>query len=135
MLKIKVYIPLILILGLFSACDENIKETMNRREVVPPPGTGASGDFCTIIRNHAPFTITGRIQMKSRERVGFRLPREKSQKLCLSGELYGHDTVSLVLTNFLTVPLFSCYTQTIQPINIYASRQKEGWIYDATCNW
>ncbi|MDA0340420.1 MAG: hypothetical protein O3B74_02345 [Proteobacteria bacterium] len=106
---------------------------MNHREGKPPPGVGGSGTVCVIVRNRAPFTITGRVQLKSRERVTFRLARNKSQKLCVAGQLFGNDTVSFILTSFVTLPIFSCYTRHDQSIDVYARRNGDGWIYSATC--
>lgn len=120
---------------LLAACEEEPTKIINRREAKPPPGTGASGDICVIVRNRAPFTITGRVQLKSRERASFRLSRNKSTKLCVSGQLYGANTVSFVLTNFLTVPLFSCYTRFDRSIDVYARRKGDEWAYDASCQW
>ena len=114
-------------------CDETTPESFNQRETKPPAGKGLEGKICTVIRNYAPFNITGRIQLKSRERSSFRLSRNESKKICLSGRLYGGNTVSFVLTNYLTLPLFSCYSVWNRSIDIYARRQGDSWVYKATC--
>ena len=124
---------LALMLALIAGCDSPEPAVMNHREARPPPGEGSTGDFCVIVRNRAPFTITGRVQLKSRERATFRLSRNKSRKLCVSGTLYGNNTVSFVLTNFVTLPLFSCYTRWDRAIDVYAERRGQAWIYSATC--
>ena len=49
----------------------------------------------------------GRVVLKTRERATFRLSRNKTVRLCIVGTLYGADTVSFVLTNFVTMPIFS----------------------------
>ena len=106
---------------------------MNQRAAKPPVGPGRRGEICVIVRNRAPFTITGRLELKSRERAGFRLSRGKTRKFCLSGQLYGQNTASFVITNYLTIPLFSCYTSGSRSVDVYATRHREGWIYQATC--
>ena len=126
-------LPFAVILVLLTGCDNPEPAVMNHREVRPPPGEGSTGDICIIVRNRAPFTITGRVQLKSRERATFRLSRNKSRKLCVSGTLYGNNTVSFVLTNFVTLPLFSCYTRYDRAIDVYAERRGDTWIYSATC--
>ena len=106
---------------------------VNRREGKPPPGNGYSGEFCMELRNRAPFTITGRVQIKSRDRKTFRLSRNQSRQLCFNGMMYGNNTVSLVITNFMTLPLFSCYTMVYEPVVVRAYRHQDGWLYDASC--
>ena len=129
--------PFRLVLGLLvlllAACEEEPPEVVNHREAKPPPGVGGTGDVCVIVRNRAPFTITGRVQLKTRERATFRLGRNKSQKLCLSGQLFGGDTVSFIITSFVTIPIFSCYMRHDQAVDVYAKKQGEGWLYSATC--
>lgn len=114
-------------------CEETMPISSNQRELKPPAGNGYIGDVCLIVRNKAPFSITGRVELKSRERSNFRLSRNESYKMCLSGELYGANTVSFVLTNYLTLPLFSCYTQTNRSIDVYARKRGDSWVYTATC--
>jgi len=129
--------PFLLILGflalLLAACEEEPPEIVNHREAKPPPGVGGSGDVCVLVRNRAPFTITGRVQLKSRERATFRLARNRAQKLCMTGQLFGGDTVSFIITSFVTIPIFSCYSRHDQSIDVYAKRRGEGWLYSATC--
>ena len=48
-------------------------------------------------------------------------------------QLFGNDTVSFILTSFVTRPIFSCYTRHDQSIDVYARRNGDGWIYSATC--
>jgi hypothetical protein len=122
-----------LFLLLLAACEEEESRLMNHREGKPPPGVGGAGDVCVIVRNRAPFTITGRVQLKSRERATFRLGRNRSQKLCITGQLFGGDTVSFILTSFVTIPIFSCYTRHDQSIDVYAKKRGDGWLYSATC--
>ena len=114
-------------------CEETETASFNKREIQPPKGQGASKQICTVIRNYAPFNITGRVQLKSRERVSFRLSKNESRKVCLSGTLYGGDTISFVLTNYLTLPLFSCYSRWDRSVDIYARKQGDSWVYRATC--
>ena len=114
-------------------CEETMPLSSNQRELKPPPGNGYVGEVCLLVRNKAPFSITGRVQLKSRERSSFRLSRNESYKMCLIGELYGANTVSFVLTNYLTLPLFSCYTRTDRSIDVYARRRGDSWVYTATC--
>lgn len=121
-----------------TACDDAAPQAvkapaMNQRAAKPPEGPGRRGEICVIVRNRAPFTITGRLELKSRERTGFRLSRGKTRKFCLSGQLYGQNTASFVITNYLTIPLFSCYTTGGRSVDVYATRHREGWIYQATC--
>ena len=125
----------LLILGflLLAACEEEEPPIMNHREGKPPPGVGSSGTVCVIVRNRAPFTITGRVQLKTRERATFRLSRNRSQKLCMTGQLFGGNTVSFILTSFITIPIFSCYTRHDRSIDVYAKRRGDGWLYSATC--
>ena len=124
-----------LALGLLAGCEEQQQATgpQNLREVKPPSGPEYTGDLCAVVRNRAPFTITGRIVMKSRERATFRLSRNETRRLCLSGTTYGNYTVSFVLTNFVTIPLFSCYTTTDQAIEVFAYQRGDSWLYNATC--
>lgn len=121
---------------LLAACEEEPTRAsgpVNKREALPPKGPEFTGDVCVVVRNRAPFTITGRVQMKSRERATFRLGRGKTTNLCLSGTTYGNYTVSFLLTNFVTIPIFSCYTVTDQAIEVFAYKQQDGWLYNATC--
>lgn len=105
----------------------------NLREVKPPSGPEFTGEVCVVVRNRAPFTVTGRVLMKTRERATFRLARNETRRLCLSGTTYGNYTVSFVLTNFVTIPLFSCYTTTDQAIEIFAYQRGDSWLYNASC--
>ena len=125
----------ILALGfLLAACEEEpTRQVVTRREVKPPPGKGQTGNVCVIVKNRAPFTVTGRVVLKTRERTTFRLARNKSKRLCVVGTLYGNDTVSFVITNFVTVPIFSCFTRFDRAIEISAYRQQDGWLYNASC--
>lgn len=117
-----------------AACEEAADPpVVNHREAKPPPGTGATGDICMIVRNRAPFSITGRVVLKTRERATFRIGKNQSDRLCLSGTLYGGNTVSFVITNFVTIPIFSCYTRPDQAIDVYATRRAETWQYQVTC--
>ncbi|NQW08706.1 MAG: hypothetical protein HQ481_02310 [Alphaproteobacteria bacterium] len=121
---------------LLAACEEEPARAtgpVNKREALPPKGPEFTGDVCVVVRNRAPFTITGRVQLKSRERATFRLAKGETQKLCLSGTTYGNYTVSFLLTNFVTIPIFSCYTVTDQAIEVFAYKQQDGWLYNATC--
>ena len=44
----------------------------------------------------------------------------------------GYTLVELAITVF-GMPLFVCYTQVDQPIQLYAVRQEEGYKYYADC--
>jgi hypothetical protein len=133
-MKRLLYLPvLVCFVFLATACEENPPTSLNQRETKPPPGTGYTGNICLIVRNRAPFSITGRVRLKSRQRTGFRLSRNESYKACLTGQLYGSNTVSFVLTNYLTLPLFSCYTTTERSVDVYARRRGDSWVYSATC--
>ena len=81
---------LILLIG----CDEAESIYLNKRETEPPKGEGATKEICTVIRNYAPFSITGRIQLKSRERTNFRLRKTKVRKFaskeCYTVEIQFH---------------------------------------------
>lgn len=97
------------------------------------PGIGATGKICFLLRNRSPLTIYGRVVLQSRERFTFRLERNRQVESCLVGTTYGGNRISLVLVNFLGLPLFSCYTTTSHAIDINARRQEEGWQYTADC--
>ena len=86
-----------------------------------------------MIRNRAPFTVTGRIELKDHKRATFRLARNQTTKLCLTGTTYGNYTVTLVVTNFVTMPIFSCYTTVNEAIEIFARPNGNGFTYSATC--
>lgn len=45
------------------------------------------------LRDRAPLTITGRVQLKFREWVTYPLARDKTEKLCVAGHLFGNETV------------------------------------------
>lgn len=130
---------LFMALATLTACDQAPAPqtakapTMNQRAGKPPAGAGQIGEICVIVRNRAPFTITGRLELKSRARTGFRLARGKTRKFCLTGQLYGGNTASFVITNYLTIPLFSCYTNGRRAVDVYATRHREGWLYQASC--
>ena len=74
-------------LMLLVGCDETESRYLNKRETEPPKGQGATKEICTVIRNYAPFSVTGRIQLKSRERTNFRVAENVSNKVCLIGML------------------------------------------------
>ena len=80
---------LILLIG----CDEAEFIYLNKRETEPPKGQGATKEICTVIES-APFSITGRIQLKSRERTNFRLAKTKVRKFaskeCYTVEIQSH---------------------------------------------
>ena len=136
MIRARAFSFLLVFLAAFSlaACEEEPPTVVNRRDATPPSGIGQTGEVCILVRNRAPFTITGRVQLKTRERAGFRLARGERTQLCLAGTLYGADTVSFVLTNFMTLPLFSCYVRFDQSIDVYASPHPDGgWLYNAPC--
>ena len=116
-----------------AGCEEPATGQVNKRETTPPPGSGATGTACVVLRNKAPFELTGRIILKSRERTTFRLARGETQRLCATGTLYGGNTVSLVLTSFATLPIFSCYATVERAIDITAFRKEDGWLYNANC--
>src|SRR3546814_17446327 len=93
-----------LALGLLAGCEEEPQPAQGRenlREVKPPAGPQYTGEICPVVRNRAPFTITGRILMQSRERVTFRLPPTDTRRLCPSGTPSRNRPASPVLTNFL----------------------------------
>lgn len=131
---IALLILLSLPLGL-AACEEQpaAPAPQNQRAGLPPKGPEFTGDLCAVVRNRAPFTITGRIELKGGERATFRLARNKTTRLCLSGTTFGNYTVSLVVTNFVTMPIFSCYTTVDEAIEIFARPNGEGFTYSATC--
>jgi hypothetical protein len=136
MIRCRPLIAAALALGLLAACEEEPAQSQaptNLREALPPRGPEFTGDVCVLVRNRAPFTITGRVLLKSRERATFRLARNQTQRYCLTGTTYGNYTVSFVLTNFVTIPIFSCYTTVDEVIEVFAYRQAEGWLYNATC--
>ena len=97
------------------------------------PGIGATGKICFQLRNRSSQTLYGRVQLQSRERFTFRLDRNQQVESCLVGTTYGGDRISLVLINYLGLPLHTCYTTTWHPIDLNARRQSEGWIYMADC--
>lgn len=134
--RVRTAAAIALALGVLTGCEEQPTGPTgaeNLREVKPPSGPEFTGDVCVVVRNRAPFTITGRVVMKSRERATFRLSRNETGKYCLSGTTYGNYTVSFVLTNFVTIPLFSCYTTTDQVIEVFAYQKADSWLYNATC--
>ena len=92
----------------------------------------ATRGACFLVRNTAPFALAGRVVMKSRERYTFVLEKGQSRRACLEGEMYPNDKVELVITVF-AIPLFVCYTKVDQPIQLYATRQEEGYKYHADC--
>lgn len=92
----------------------------------------ATRGACFLVRNMAPFGLSGRVIMKSRERYTFVLQKGQSRRACLEGEMYPNDKVELAITVF-GMPLFVCYTQVDQPIQLYATRQEEGYKYYADC--
>lgn len=97
------------------------------------PGIGATGKICFLLRNRSPVTLYGRVVLQSRERFTFRLERNRQVESCLVGTTYGGNRISLVLVNFLGLPLFNCYTTTSHAIDINARQQEEGWRYTANC--
>lgn len=97
------------------------------------PGIGATGKICFLLRNRSPVMMTGRVLLQSRERFTFRLERNQQVESCLVGTTYGGNRISLVLLNYIGVPLFTCYTTTSHAIDINARRQESGWHYTADC--
>ena len=97
------------------------------------PGIGATGKICFLLRNRSPAMMTGRVVLQSRERFTFRLERNQQVESCLVGTTYGGNRISLVLLNFIGLPLFTCYTTTSHAIDLNARRQEEGWRYTADC--
>lgn len=97
------------------------------------PGIGATGKICFLLRNRSSVMMNGRVLLQSRERFTFRLERNQQVESCLVGTTYGGDRISLVLLNYLGLPLFTCYTTTWHPIDLNARRQDEGWLYTADC--
>jgi hypothetical protein len=63
------------------------------------------------LRDRAPFTIIDRAQLKFRERVTFRRARNKTEKFWVPAQLFGNETISFILTSFVTLPIFSCCTR------------------------
>ena len=124
----------VLFLGL-AACEEEptAPAPQNQRAGLPPKGPEYSGDLCAVVRNRAPFTVTGRIELKNNNRATFRLARNKTTRLCLNGTTFGNYTVTLVVTNFVTMPIFSCYTTVDEAIEIFARPNGDGFTYSATC--
>ena len=92
----------------------------------------ATHGACFLVRNMAPFGLSARVIMKSRQRYTFVLQTGQSRRACLEGEMYPGDKVELAITVF-GMPLFVCYTQVDQPIQLYAVRQEEGYKYYADC--
>ena len=92
----------------------------------------ATRGACFLVRNMAPFGLSGRVIMKSRQRYTFVLQKGQSRRACLEGEMYPNDKVELAITVF-GMPLFVCYTKVDQPIQLYAVRQEEGYKYYADC--
>lgn len=97
------------------------------------PGIGATGKICFLLRNRSPVMMSGRVLLQSRERFTFRLERNQQVESCLVGTTYGGNRISLVLLNFIGVPLFTCYTTTSHAIDLNARRREEGWHYTADC--
>ncbi|MSP49594.1 MAG: hypothetical protein EXQ95_09745 [Alphaproteobacteria bacterium] len=92
----------------------------------------ATRGACFLVRNMAPFALAGRVVMKSRQRYTFVLQKGQSRRACIEGEMHPGDKVELVITVF-AIPLFVCYTQVDQPIQLFAVRQEEGYKYYADC--
>ena len=118
-----------------AACEEDPLQTpsQNHRAGLPPNGPEFTGDVCAVVRNRAPFTVTGRVELKSHKRGTFRLARNETTRVCMTGTTFGNYTVALVVTNFVTMPLFSCYTTVDQAIEVFARPNGEGFTYSATC--
>jgi len=119
-----------------AACEDDpnqVSGATNVRENIPPKGPTYTGDWCAVIKNRAPFTITGRLQMKSRERATFRIAKGRTERVCLSGESYGGGTISFTLTNFVTVPLFHCWTDIQEVLEVTAYQSGDGWLYNVNC--
>jgi hypothetical protein len=126
-----------LALGLLTGCDDpptQAEAPVNRRDVKPPSGPEFTGEVCVVVRNRAPFTITGRVLMKTRERATFRIGRNQTKRLCNTGTTYGNYTVSFVLTSFVTIPIFSCYTTTAEVIDVFAYKNGDNWLYNVSCH-
>ncbi|WP_439514683.1 hypothetical protein [Oceanibaculum nanhaiense] len=97
------------------------------------PGIGATGKICFLLRNRSPVMMNGRVVLQSRERFTFRLERNQQVESCLVGTTYGGNRISLVLLNYIGVPLFTCYSTTSHAIDLNARRQESGWHYTADC--
>ena len=116
--------PLLLLVLLLAVCAAAAPASAQ----IGPATHGA----CFLIRNMAPFGLSGRVVMKSRQRYTFVLQKGQSRRACLEGEMHPGDKVELVITVF-AIPLFVCYTQVDQPIQLFAARQAEGYKYYANC--
>ncbi len=127
------FLPLLPTLGLLLLV--LLAQPARAQHASPPPGVGGTGQVCFLLVNRSPVEIYGRVILKSRERYVFRLERGKRVEDCLIGTAYGGNRVSLVLVNYLGMPLFSCYTTVTSAIELYAKRlgNDEGWAYSATC--
>lgn len=110
-----------------------IPDRLAHAQAAVSPGIGATGKICFLLRNRSSVMMNGRVLLQSRERFTFRLERNQQVESCLVGTTYGGDRISLVLLNYLGLPLFTCYTTTWHPIDLNARRQDEGWLYTADC--
>ncbi len=132
-------LTLVLLIALtfgLAACEEDpvtSTPSQNFRAGKAPTGPEFTGDVCAVVRNRAPFTVTGRVELKNHRRGTFRLSRNETTRVCMTGTTFGNYTVALVVTNFVAMPLFSCYTNVEQAIEIFARPNGDGFTYSATC--
>jgi len=107
---------------------QNPPETLS-----PPPGVGETGRVCFRLVNKSSIQMYGRLRMRSREQYTFRIDPRDFVEDCFVGTTYGGNRVSLVISNFLGIPLFNCWTTTFHNIELNAFRRGDSWIYTAVC--
>ena len=101
--------------------------------MTPPPGVGETGRVCFRLVNKSSVQLYGRLRMKSREQYTFRIDSRDILEDCFVGTTYGGNRISLVISNFLGIPLFNCWTTTFHNIELSAFRKGDAWIYTAIC--
>lgn len=96
-------------------------------EPLRPPGRPLEpGEHCLDVLNESQFMMIVQLRNADRVQTTLRLESNEARRVCLKGALYAGDRISLIIKNFLAIPIFDCRTQVNRVARIHSEPLEEG---------
>lgn len=96
-------------------------------EPLRPPGRSLEpGEHCLDVLNESQFMMIVQLRNADRVQTTLRLEENEARRVCLQGALHPGDRVSLIIKNFLAIPIFDCRTQVNRVARIYSEPLDDG---------